>query len=332
MAKKTWTIQLEDGTHLIEFDKRWASGKRTIRVDSQIVLESKPAWIDTGSDDEFRIGNHECAVHVRTNGFTGSYDLSVDGHSVQTGRPVAKLQPMPKWVWVFIVACVAVPVVTLGGAIPALLGIGGAWICVVLSRLHTRSTTTKILLAVVTTAVTWALLIAFISTVAGGRTLLTLGQPSWQEYTSQAGHYLILMPGKPQEQTQSVDSTVGTLNMHIASFEDQSGAYLVTYVDYPADVIQAGLEDNVLDGAVQGGIANANGKLARQQAISLGKFPGREVEFDAPAQGAQPAMHVKARYFLADNRLYQVLVIAQQNKGLPDAAQKFFESFQLVKD
>ena len=43
-------------------------------------------------------------------------------------------------------------------------------------------------------------------------------------------------------------------------------------------------------------------------------------------------MHIKARYFLANNRLYQVMVVAPQRQGLPDAAQKFFESFKLVEN
>ena len=140
------------------------------------------------------------------------------------------------------------------------------------------------------------------------------------------------MPGKPQEQTQAVDSAVGTVKMHIASFEDRSGAYLTTYVDYPAELIRSGLENDVLDGAVQGGVANVNGKLTRQTDFPLGAYPGREAEFDAPAQGSQPAMHIKSRYFLVNNRLYQVMVVAPQNQGLPAAAQKFLDSFKLIEN
>ena len=34
--------------------------------------------------------------------------------------------PIPPWVWVFVVACGAIPVVALGGAVPMALGFGGA--------------------------------------------------------------------------------------------------------------------------------------------------------------------------------------------------------------
>jgi hypothetical protein len=325
-------VQLEDDTHTVELDKRWASGKRIIHVDGQIVLESERVWMDTGSDDEFQLGSHECVIHRRTNGFTGSYDLSIDGRSVQTGKSVAKLHDMPKWMWIFIVACGFIPVLTLGGIVPVAIGLGGATACVAFSRHPTRSTRGKAVWATGITLTAWLLLIAFVAAVAGGRTLLTLGQPNWQEYRSQSGRYSILMPDKPKEQTQSVDSAVGALEMHVASFEDRSGAYLVVYVDYPADLIRSGQANDVLDGAAQGGVANVNGKLARQQDFPLGTVPGREIEFDAPAQSAQPATHVKARYFLVENRLYQVMVVAQQNQGLPTDAQKFLDSFNLSKD
>ena len=53
MPKKSWMIQLEDGTHTVDLNTRWASGKRIIRVDGQIVFESRSALMNTGGDDDF---------------------------------------------------------------------------------------------------------------------------------------------------------------------------------------------------------------------------------------------------------------------------------------
>jgi hypothetical protein len=332
MPKKSWTVQLEDGTHTVELDKRWASGKRIIRVDGQIVSESKVVWMDTGSDDEFWIGGHDCVIHRRTNGFTGSYDLSIDGHSVHTGQPVAKLRAMPKWAWIFIVACGIIPLLTLGGAVPVLIGLGGAWGCVVVSRHPTRSTRAKAVWATGITLVAWALPIVFVVTVTGGRTLLTLGQPNWQEYQSQAARYSILMPGKPKEQTQSVDAEAGALKVHIAITEDRSAAYLAAYWDYPAEYIRSTAGNDLLDSIVHNAVASADGKLTRQTDFPLTVYRGREVEFETPVQGSQPAMLIKVRYFLVNNRLYQVMVVAPQRQGLSDTAQKFFDSFKLIEN
>jgi hypothetical protein len=332
MSKTSWTIQLEDGTHTVELDKRWAGGKRVIRVDGQIVRESKTVWLDTGSDDDFQLGSHACVLHRRTNGFTSNYDLSLDGRSVQTGLPVARLQDTPKWMWFFVVACGIIPLLTLGGAIPFLLGFGGAVACVVVGRHPTRSTRLKAVLAGGITIFAWLLLIAFVATVTGGRTLLPFSVPAWQEYRSQSGRYSILMPGKPQERTQAVDSLAGSIDMHIASYEDRSGAFLVMYADYPADLIRSEQAEAVLDGAAQGAVTNVKGRLTQQRNISLGTVPGREIEFDTQAQGAQPATRIKVRYFLTNGRLYQVMVVAQQSQGLPADTQKYLDSFKLIEN
>jgi hypothetical protein len=329
MPQKSWTVQLEDGTHTVEFDKRWSSSQRVIRVDGQVVLATKAGWINTGSDDAFVLGAHQAVLHTRTNGLTFNYDLSVDGQSVQSGRPVAQLTNLPKWIWFFIVACGIIPLFTLGGAIPIVIGLGGASACAVVSRHPTRSVRMKAVWAAGITMAAWAAAIAFVVLAAGGLALLNVSQPDWQTYQSPAGRYSILMPGRPKEQTQAFESAVGTLDLHIATYENRSGAYLVMYVDYPADLVAAGQASAILDGAAQGAVANVDGQLTRQQAVSLGAAPGREIEFDAAAQGAQPATRIKVRYYLVGRRLYQVMVVAPQAQGLPADAPKFLDSFNL---
>jgi hypothetical protein len=47
---------------------------------------------------------------------------------------LSAFEGMPGWAWPFVLACVAIPVVTLGGAIPAALGFGSASLCAGMSR------------------------------------------------------------------------------------------------------------------------------------------------------------------------------------------------------
>ena len=82
MAKKAWRIQLEDGEHYVELDHGTFSGKRTIEVDGKVVEQEGLNLIDFGGEHTFTIGNHECVVQISTEGFTYSYDLSVDGQLV----------------------------------------------------------------------------------------------------------------------------------------------------------------------------------------------------------------------------------------------------------
>ena len=331
MPKKSWTVQLEDGTHTVEMEHNLLSSRRTIRVDGQVVEQGKFSVVDFGGDYPFPIGERQAVLHMRMNGVWYKYDVSVGGFSVQTGKPVWPMQPMPRWSWIFVVACILIPVITLGGLVPILIGAGGAYVCAVIGRSPTRTKPAKIGISVGATVLSWALLIAFISTVTGGRTLLTLGQPNWQEYQSQAGRYSILMPGKPKEQTQSVEAEAGTLKVYLTIVEDRSVAYATAYWDYPAEYIRSTEANDLLDSIVQNAVASADGKLTRQTDFPLTVYRGREVEFETPVQGSQPAMLIKVRYFLVNDRLYQVMVVALQRQGLPDPAQKFFDSFKLIR-
>jgi hypothetical protein len=97
MAKKNWTIQLEDGRHSVELDHGALSGKRRISLDGQVVEESQKT-IDIGSQHTFPLDGHECTVVIRTNGFTFSYDLLLDGQPLEkrAARPKPPPKPKPK--------------------------------------------------------------------------------------------------------------------------------------------------------------------------------------------------------------------------------------------
>ena len=81
MKKKSWKLELDGQEHTVELEHGVVFGKRKIYVDGQLVEESRKLF-DTGSDHTFQIGAHLCTVHIRTNGLTFNYDLSVDGYPV----------------------------------------------------------------------------------------------------------------------------------------------------------------------------------------------------------------------------------------------------------
>jgi hypothetical protein len=102
MTQKTWQFELEDGKHNVELDHGFFSGKRNIRVDGNTILTSselRHLVLDTGGMYEFNINSHPCAVIIRTNGLSFSYDLAVDGRSTTTGQPIDPIKPLPAWVW-----------------------------------------------------------------------------------------------------------------------------------------------------------------------------------------------------------------------------------------
>jgi hypothetical protein len=160
VAKKIWTLSLEDGQHTVELEHGYISGNRSIRVDGipiQLPPGAASSFFDFGSNHPFKIGSHNCIIHIRTNGITFSFDLSIDGRSIATGKQVDSSTSVPSWAWAFVVACGIIPILSLGGSIPALIGAGGACYCYSLSQDTSKTISTRIFMCFGTTAISWSL-------------------------------------------------------------------------------------------------------------------------------------------------------------------------------
>lgn len=87
MAKLSWIIKLEDNKHKVELEHGYFSGKRIVRLDGKVIEHIRYNLFDTGSKHKFKIKEHCCIIIIKA-GFKFSYDLIIDGLSVQTGLPV----------------------------------------------------------------------------------------------------------------------------------------------------------------------------------------------------------------------------------------------------
>ena len=65
--------------------------------------------------------------------------------------------PIPIWAWGFAIACIAIPIITVGGAIPGAIGGGGAAGCVSVARDDTKALGTRLFLCGGITALCWGL-------------------------------------------------------------------------------------------------------------------------------------------------------------------------------
>jgi len=314
---------------VVEVERGLFSNKRTIRVDGQVVEEGRFSAFDLGGDYTFRLGQQTAVLHSRMNWLNYAYDISIDGRSVLTGQPAVSLLPLPKWAWIFMVACFAIPFVALGGALPVLIGFGGAYSCAVIARQPGLRPALAIGLAAGVTVVSWGLLVLVITTTIGARTLLSPAQSNWQEFKSTSGGFTVQMPGTPKDQAQSVAQATGDLTVHNFTAEDGNNAYIVSYVDFPSGAIAQNEADTILDSTVDGSVSSGKGTLKSKSAITQGGYPGRLAEFTTAANGQVPATSIKAHYYLVKDRLYQVLAVAPLDR-LPAEADKFLDSFKLL--
>ena len=73
---------------------------------------------------------------------------------------------LPAWAWPFIVGCLAVPLVSLGGAVPGALGFGGAAGCANVAKKEGWSVTTRVIVSAAITGGVWLLFLAFAVAIA----------------------------------------------------------------------------------------------------------------------------------------------------------------------
>lgn len=100
---------------------------------------------------------------------------------------------------------------------------------------------------------------------------------------------------------------------------------MVAYFDYPNTVVQDRTPDMILDGARDGAVANAQGKLLRELIISLDGHEGRELHIETAGGKAT----IKARIFIVGRRLYQEMVLTPKEETFSTNVNKFLDSFTL---
>jgi hypothetical protein len=148
-------------------------------------------------------------------------------------------------------------------------------------------------------------------------------QKPMTEYVSTECKFRGKFPGAPTVSTKSANG----LSLKMFMVENWSGGYMIGVADMPippgepAAKIQARLDDGQT-----GALKAVNGTLKESKPITLdGGHPGRE--FTGTAEGK----HLRARFYLAGTRAYQLLVVGRSQSFTTSAeANDFFGAFQVL--
>ena len=148
----------------------------------------------------------------------------------------------------------------------------------------------------------------------------------WRQFTSQRGHFSVVMPGTPQEQTQEQDfPVVGKGIVHLFGLTEPAGVYLATYVEVPGlaqqnqefiDEFGKGFLQNIGEATAQG----AEAKVIKETDISFGKYPGKEILIE----GEGGIATIRA-YFI--NKVGYELVVAPPAALDSRNVRRFLDSF-----
>ena len=154
----------------------------------------------------------------------------------------------------------------------------------------------------------------------------------WKDVSPPNCSCTVQMPGEPTESKQTFDTEIGKVDayMYILSADGGKVAYLLGFNDYDKAKVKGANKQKMLEGAKNGAVTNVGGKLIGEKKVEVAGYPGLEIEVEVPAKGPQPASKVFARIVIANNRLFQTLVVMPTAtvKGLD--VRKFLDSLKIT--
>src|SRR5215510_9169260 len=127
---------------------------------------------------------------------------------------------------------------------------------------------------------------------------------AWQEFKHEAGNFAVMMPGKPLEMSQTVESEIGKIPIYTFTAPGGTLTYIVMYAEYPISIDTSEAAKTSLDNARDLLLSKRNGKLISEADISFGKYPGRE--FKARVDGGT----LRSRTYIVNKRMYIVMALA----------------------
>jgi hypothetical protein len=143
-----------------------------------------------------------------------------------------------------------------------------------------------------------------------------------REYTSVEGRFVVMLPGTPSLDPDP-DVPEGVQQVRLAQ---QSGTYTVAWQDLPKKEADRDPEER-LDRACNGALRALEATQVSRKPVRLdGQYPGRELV--AGWEGREG--RVRARFYLVDGRLYQVVVNGPRWWAESATADRFLESFGLT--
>jgi hypothetical protein len=167
------------------------------------------------------------------------------------------------------------------------------------------------------------------------RAAATPGQAStsgavWEEYISEEGGWIALLPGEPEAETLEMETEAGsTVQATYDRVEIGDMTYTIMYVDLPPESLTLS-EDEFFSQYIANFVAkvesDAGADLPEPEVRTItldGQYPGREFTF-----GVEDFLS-RARTYLVEDRQYFIQAAGPKEQVSSDESTRFLESFTL---
>lgn len=157
--EKRWVVEVEGKQYQITFKPNIWTGKHTLKVNG-IPTDLKRTKFQsfTGLDQPIMLGNKEARLVM----IGRKVDIAIDGVYIDSKKPYLPLKSLRWWSWVFVLACMIIPIISMGGALPAMIGVLGSMYCVKIGVSPYMRTPFKILASFAVIVISWTLFILLV--------------------------------------------------------------------------------------------------------------------------------------------------------------------------
>jgi hypothetical protein len=157
------------------------------------------------------------------------------------------------------------------------------------------------------------------------------GDPSWREVAAPDGGFRVLMRGDPRVEQRNLDTPAGPITGNWYSLAEKDSVFGVGYADYPVQIVQATPPAKMFALVREGWLKRIDGRLEGDATdIKLdGKWFGMEFTARGRLEGRDAWM--RGRFYLVDNRLYQLVVFGNRKSIPTPDIKKFMGSFRVAQ-
>jgi hypothetical protein len=169
-------------------------------------------------------------------------------------------------------------------------------------------------------------LVMAVTLLVSACSFLNAQEPTWKEFRSNEGGFSVLMPGTPTPNKVSVNTASGVKEVYTVTLnEGELNEYIIAYSKYPKTDSKKVSTDKLFHDIRNGILLAQQGNLRSEAAITLDGYSGKEIAVERP-----DGVITTARFYVVDDRFYQLSVKAKTNEREPEAPKRFLDSFKLL--
>ncbi len=156
--------------------------------------------------------------------------------------------------------------------------------------------------------------------------LLGCNKAEWKEFHSNEGRFTVTMPGDPTQDSNTVQTAIGSVDIHMFHHDEFFLSFLVAYSDFPNRPDYVFKTEKMCEGDGNETVRKENAVVKSEQPITVDGNPGRIIILEKNQN-----LTIKTKMVWVQPRLYQVVVAANDIRAGSADIDHFMDSFKITQ-